>query len=399
MRYAALLLVLVLAACGGGGAGVTPTPNPTPDPSPTPTPTPLAANAVAVIIEPGPGSNVNVPYVSVKVCAPGTSTCQTIDHVLVDTGSFGLRLLASNVTALALPAQTDSSGSAVLSCGQFVNFVTWGPVKLADVTIGSKRVGALPIQAVADPKYPSIPVSCGSARSAATTASALGANGILGVGVRTNDDQQYYNCVSGARFHSIDPCMINLAAAKQVQNPVALFASDNNGVVLQFPAVPSTGADRLDGVMLFGIDTQDNNRLGAAKVVPTDASGYFTTTYKGTALRQSFMDSGSNGLFFADASLSPCSSVDSGFYCPSPTQNLTASIALQGGASGSVNFAIADAAALLFSTGYVFNNLGGSMTGASFDWGLPFFLGRSVYTVIEGRSTSAGVGPMYAYTN
>jgi hypothetical protein len=41
-------------------------------------------------------------------------------------------------------------------------------------------------------------------------------------------------------------------------------------------------------------------------------------------------------------------------------------------------------------------NLAGPNTG-SFDFGLPFFFGRNVFTAIEGKSTSGGPGPYVAY--
>ena len=40
---------------------------------------------------------VNGLFTSVTICVPGTSSCQTLDGVLVDSGSSGLRLLASQV--------------------------------------------------------------------------------------------------------------------------------------------------------------------------------------------------------------------------------------------------------------------------------------------------------------
>jgi hypothetical protein len=33
----------------------------------------------------------------------------------------------------------------------------------------------------------------------------------------------------------------------------------------------------------------------------------------------------------------------------------------------------------------------------TFDWGLPFFFGRNVFTAIESRSTPAGSGPYWAF--
>ena len=41
----------------------------------------------------------NKPCVSVTVCSPGTSTCQTISDILLDTGSTGLRIFKSLLTA------------------------------------------------------------------------------------------------------------------------------------------------------------------------------------------------------------------------------------------------------------------------------------------------------------
>ena len=379
------LLTLLLVACGGGGGGGN-------DPA-TP-PQAKTDNVVAITVEAGPGNNINIPYVVVTVCIPGSSSCQTIDRVLVDTGSTGLRLLASAVTGLKLPAQTTSTSNTVVECGQFINFVTWGPVKVADVLIGDKRANSVPIQVVADPAYSVIPHSCGRAASAASSTDDLGAKGVLGVGLFVNDGQLYYNCNPASRFND---CTTTLTATQQVQNPVALFASDNNGVVLQMPAVAAGGALRVDGKMVFGIDTRDNNRLGSAKIIQTDASGFFITTYKGVALRNSFFDSGSNGLYFDDTALAQCPS-NAGFYCPPTTQNLSATMTLKGNATDLVRFDVGNAASLIASPNWVFSSLAGP-SGDGFDWGLPFFLGRSVYTVIEGRSTSAGPGPLYAYTN
>jgi len=45
-----------------------------------------------------------------------------------------------------------------------------------------------------------------------------------------------------------------------------------------------------------------------------------------------------------------------------------------------------------------FSNLGApGLNAVSFDWGLPFFYGRQVFTALEGASTPAGNGPYVAY--
>ncbi len=103
--------------------------------STTPGATPIQ-NFQPIVVNAGPANNYfNGAFTTVTICVPGQTTCQTIDGVLVDTGSSGLRLLASTVT-LALPQQTDGTGSPIAECAQFLDGFTWGPVETADVRLG-----------------------------------------------------------------------------------------------------------------------------------------------------------------------------------------------------------------------------------------------------------------------
>jgi hypothetical protein len=45
---------------------------------------------------------------------------------------------------------------------------------------------------------------------------------------------------------------------------------------------------------------------------------------------------------------------------------------------------------------YANDTLGGPASG-SFDWGLPFFYGRSVYVAIDGHTAGSATGPYFAY--
>src|SRR5207237_5449255 len=94
------------------------------------------------------------------------------------------------------------------------------------------------------------------------------------------------------------------------------------GVILGLPAVTAPVAS-VAGSLVFGIGTQSNNGLGSASVYTLNGSGNFTTTYKGQAYNQSFLDSGSNGLYFLTSSVAgiavcPDASV---FHFPSIPQN------------------------------------------------------------------------------
>ncbi len=395
-RCASVMLCLLVAACGGGGGGGSSASNYV-----ATLPSLSATNVAPLMVEAGPGSNVNMPYVTVTVCVPGTSSCNSIDHVLLDTGSTGLRLFASKVD-VALPAQATASSSDLGECAHFLKTMAWGRVKLADVQIGGESAASVPIQLM-DASDARRPLACTSSPLLSTSSSAntqaLSANGILGVGLLANDNQTYFNCAASTR--NCAPMNNGPTPAEQVQNPVGFFATNNNGVVLQLPALPATGALRAQGYLIFGVGTQPNNQLGAAKIVPVNSAGFFTTVYEGVNMNSSFMDSGSNGLFFGNASVAICTGALTDFYCPTSARSLSASIQLDSGMAN-VAFSIAGADTLLAANNYfAFNNLGGMLDNSSFDWGLPFFFGRSVYTVIEQRSVPGTplIGPFNAFTN
>jgi hypothetical protein len=192
--------------------------------------------------------------------------------------------------------------------------------------------------------------------------------------------------------------------ASQVQNPVALLKQDNNGIIVRLPSVPLGGVPSVTGQLILGIGTESNNSPSGVTAYPADSIGEFTTEFNGASLSNSFIDSGSNGLFFnAPESLLPLcssSSLYQGWYCVQPTQTLNATTTgASGSPSGSVSFQIGDATNLFSNaSNSVFVELGGpAPEGSGFDWGLPFFFGRSVCIGIEGTSSSLGSGPYWAY--
>ena len=396
---ATTFLLLMLSACGGGGGG---------DSSSSSSASGgfnavlqsvnLSANSVSVYVGADSSQNANTLYVSVTICQPNTTNCVTVDNVLLDTGSTGLRVLASAVSSLQLNPVTVKS-APIIECASFISGSAWGPVKLADVKMSSELASSIPIQILADPSYSSIPSACGGSQGT-EIASTIKTNGILGVGLFVNDSQNYFNCVPT----TLNNCRISLSSSLQVQNPVSAFKVDNNGVIVKLPSVSASGASLVTGSLTFGIDTQSNNSSAGSNVIPTDSYGNFTTYFNNTTYTYSFIDSGSNALFFPSGSLSsvlvPCSSSTVlGFYCPSATQSYTAFLTLKNQVQASVNFSAANAETLVASGNKAFSNLTGQSGINLFNWGLPFFYGRSVYMGITGRSSNAGTGPYYAYTN
>jgi len=386
---ASLSLSILVCACGGGGG----------DSAPVSVP-----NAQALFVGPGPANNVNLLFTTVEICTPGSaSQCQTIDHVLVDTGSSGLRILASVVDpSLSLPQQTGASGHPLVECGQFVVGFVWGPVKIADVRMAQELARSTPIQLIADPAFPLVPTNCSSmGGTALNTADLIGANGVLGISMFAQDcgtpcvqanPGVYFECAGSS-------CQATQASlAQQLQNPVTLFAQNNNGVVIDLPSVAPGGAPSVNGSLIFGIGTQGNNAMGSTQVIRVNpTNGLFTTVLNGVTYANSFIDSGSNALYFGNAGFPPCSAI-ADFFCPGATQVLSATMHGTSG-SASVNFQVANAEALFSSNPgfFAFSDLAGPNDGGTFDWGLPFFFGRKVFIAIAGQDTPAGAGPYVAF--
>ena len=409
------MLAGLLTACGGGGGDVTASASTGTTTSngsgsvPAAGPA-LASNVLAVTVDTGPaGINVNRLYTNVTICQPGSTTlCQTIDHVLVDTGSTGLRLLSGVLSpSLGLGNVASASGLPLLACARFIdNSFAWGPVVTADITLGGKTAVAMPVQVVADSAFTGLARSCSSGAAIDTVAS-LGAKGILGMGLFKEDcgascanvtaNGIYFTCTTAACTAAT---ATRASTAKQLKNPIPLFANDNNGFVVDLPAVSSAGAQSLSGSLIFGIGTQSNNQAASSRVLTTGATGYFSTLLSGQSLNTSFIDTGSNGLYFDSSMIPTCSGrVSSSFYCPTSILSLSATQVGTNAVNNPVVFSVDNTASLFADPAKtVLPNLAGTIGNArSFDWGLPFFYGRRVFTGIEGQPSVLGTGPFYAF--
>jgi hypothetical protein len=348
----------------------------------------------------------NFPLVSVTVCQPGSGAqtrCATIDHVLLDTGSFGLRLYASAIpasTLAALPVQTDpASGKSVAACGAFGSGYTWGSLRAADVKLAREVAAAVPIQVIGDTMIVSpAPASC-VWNTALTSPAVLGANGILGVGVARNDcGAACARSTPAAGYYYADaaPAVpIPMPLVSQVTNPVALFPVDNNGVIVDMPAIAADGAPMASGTLTFGIGTQANNQLAGAgaTVLATNRWGNFRGSVGNGGTVQAFIDSGSNTLSFEDWSIVQ----DNSFYVPSSPLKRSVTLSDLKGVNATASIVIGNADALLGSPNFAFSTLG-SFLAQTVDLGMPFFYGRRIYYGVEGTASGAGAtGPYVAY--
>lgn len=369
----------------------------------------------------GAANSGNVPYVTVKICAPGSTTnCQIIDHVTVDTGSTGLRIAASALSPTlqpgsGLPAVAGGTASTSLAeCEVYVSSYVYGPVVSADVYIAGKLVKNASMQVFGSKAY-QVPTACSSQGGTETdTTQTFGGNGLIGVSFDLLDQSQYFDCQTA----SPTQCTAN-NAYKGLPNVVSQFSSDNNGVVLSLPPAPDSGSSSPTvGTLTFGIGTQPNNTPAAtALAIVNDAQrGTFAAQVGGTWY-SAYIDSGTSVMYFNDAAntnLTPCASSGSnaGLYCPATPQNVPITFANSGTTKsiGSLTYQVANADLVNTPSAIVFNNLAGpiatstTLNATTMAFGLTSFYGHNMYFLFNsmpapganlgGTSSTTVTGPI-----
>jgi hypothetical protein len=377
---------------------------------------PPVLNRMNIMVDSGPAGatgQVNHAYVTVTVCTPGSKThCATIDHVLLDTGSSGLRVVGSVLAAaLTLSPEADAQGQTLEECVTFGGGQTWGPVAQADVTLAGELAAKVPIQILDDAASGAAPPgTCGANGTLLNSVSGFGANGVLGIGVFAQDCGSacvsaatplpvYYGCPAAGACSAE-----NAPLAVQVTNPATVFGTDNNGLIITLPNLQNANGDaQVAGELIFGLGTQSDNVLPATGLVVlgTDGSGDFTATYNGgTTVLPAIIDSGSDAYLFDDPTMAVCASgAFVGYYCPAVAPQSVFAVNTGVGDnnnSSTVNFAIADPNSFVAGA-TAFIDLGGGGGSTTFTWGMPFFYGRPVYIGFEKGVAGGLTGPYFAY--
>jgi hypothetical protein len=282
-----------------------------------------------------------------------------------------------------------------------------------DLVLGNESAVTVPIQVI-DATFANSSAYCGTSDVSSTA----GYTGILGIGLSVHDcgtacvsqasNLMYYACSGSTSSATCTGTTVPLV--NQLQNPVALLSSDNNGTIIELPSVGAGGQASANGYLVLGIGTRSNNTPSVKVITLTvdDSSQEFTTVLSGQSL-DAFLDSGSNGYFFPPPSTSQlpdCISANSGltgWFCPSSVITLSTTDSGTGSGSSSstqvsISFQIGNMNSLANTSYSVFSDIGANLSGnSSFDWGLPFYLGRNVYTGIEGKQSSLGTGPYWAF--
>ena len=371
-------------------------------------------NSIAVDVGSNPDDEVSYPLVMVTLCAPGTSTCQSIPNVFLDTGSTGLRIKTNAIEPElmnALPILKDESGKEIAECFQYADTDDWwGRVGTADVKFGTDTASGISVQLV-DPSYGHHPLDCGGKVSGVAKEKI---NGVLGI-YFTQSDCYDHECVGGAK--NLDHYGMayyacgehgfckphSMPVPLQVSNPVYALGLDSNGYILQMPAIDPNGSPDSRGSLVFGINTRENNQLDpAASVIALNPSdNTFPVTMSGLSLN-GFLDSGTGAYAIPAKKLGipECKKKDApGYLCPTSPQDFTVKFQDFQGKNESFKIDITSGKDQLASSNYAFDRLAidsvANYSDALF-LGLPFFFGKKIYFGFASASAPLGAGKRVA---
>ena len=388
-----LILLLFAVGCGGGGSSTTATP-PNPTLNLIASPTSVASGSSATLV----WSSSNATSCTASGGWSGSKTT---------SGSASTGAVTSATTTFTLTC-SGASGTTAIAESVHVTVVVPNPTVSLRANPTSVTSGSSATLTWSSSNATSCALSGGSFSSTSEATSGSASTGVLSATtiytITCSGTSGTRPAVASATVTVTAPSLTCVAEAatlaEQLQNPVALFATDNNGVILELPTVGGSGAATVSGSLVIGIGTRSGNGLnGATRLNGDPATGDVTAALTGDAsISNGYLDSGSNAFFFPDSALNACGNQAQGFYCPPSTVNETATLMGTNSLSLAADFSVANAVDLFANTNFTaFNDLGGSVSdlGGLLDLGLPFFFGRNVFMGME--PANGATAPYFAY--
>jgi hypothetical protein len=343
----------------------------------------------------------NEPYTNIKICEPNSTTnCQVIDHVIVDSGSDGLRFMEGVIKSSLLKhlPVVGVKGKIITECETYVDSYTYGPLLYADVYFGGKVLKKFPLQLASNAYTP--PAECQDEGGEKTNTAALfGGNGLVGVAFPLTDVTPYYVCESNGS----DCADFNYAG---LPNLVSVFEKDNNGAVITLPSVASRGSSTpVMGSLIFGVGTESNNKPPAGtKALKNDLSFGEFDVELGSNKAKAYIDSGTSNLV-VNGDWTQCSASTGlqGFFCPSKNEALSMGVSSIGKTTPAyhIGLTIGNANTLLNNGDVAYDDIAqyvssSASAGGDYALGLTAFFGRTMYFVFNGKSSDLGTGPINA---
>ena len=395
-----LVLLVILSACSAGsGSDIT-------NEVLVPVPKPSNSNLmISISSNSGVCSRtINGPCVSVTICSPTNPTsCQTIDDILIDSGSVGLRIFSSELNSSlrnSLPAESINNQPIANCVGYGDLSVNWGPVAIANISLGNESTTkSIPILLI-DASYIDNGAAClqnynstGQTFHLQTSPADFRYNGILGVASRVYDNvTDYFSCTNSSCSKSPT---IKDNNSQLLANPIAFLPkSYESGITFKFPVIGNRGAINAVGYAVFGVGSnKDNTFESDVKIYPisncTDVFICMPTTLEGSSIEHGFLDTGSNFFYFNDANIKKN---NYGYYIPSSIITLSP---INNSIPTNINIANYDIITKTRNTS--FNNNGVKTDDNILDYGLPFFFGKTIYICFAGMTCNGIAGPYWAF--
>ncbi len=393
--FATLLTSIFISSCGSGGNTASNACN-----QGTPPSQPTESNSSQLMVGCGfNGNGTNVPYITVKICKPGvvpvnTEYCQVIDHVMIDTGSFGLKInqsaLSGDFTS-SLPTLNDIHNNPVYTCAQYGSGYMFGSDNYADIYISGEKSSNMPIQIINDGNQSNLPIQCTSTGKFNNLAN-YGAKAILGINPSvylSNDFFDNFTYTNGQ--YQLIMGSSDIIESINV-NPIIGFKTDNNGMIFNLPPAASNQNVNLYGTITFGLNTQANNIINATKVISNTTGGQFYAQNISPTegeITEAIIDTGTNGFMF-NSDLRLCQR--SNIYCPNtPTSWVTQA------------FGVNSLLSPINITQQISNSQGKNQiapfmgmarpNSQGIIYGMPFLFGKTIFMSFESTQTALGTGP------
>lgn len=267
------------------------------------------------------GDGINTMYISVTLCKDSTGVrCETIDNIILDTGSFGLKinrsaLTESFITTLSKVKLNDDQ--MIYACNTFGSGYVFASEYYASLNLANSYTNNVVVQIIENSPTAEIPDSC-LAKGPFDDFSNFGANGIIGVNpalTLANDSILMYKKNIKGIYESL-----TFAEESQIpilnQNPLTSFKNNNNGFVISIPQVIQNTNTNVIGEMVLGINTAQNNQLtNQTNIVKASESNLSTVCNSACFYSQinnpestipAVFDSGTNGWVFISNTIPQC---------------------------------------------------------------------------------------------
>lgn len=268
------------------------------------------------------GDGINTMYVSIILCTNNAGTnCQTIDNIILDTGSFGLKINKSALAesfVLQMPRVITSDDKMVYACNTFGSGYVFAEEHYGVLKLDNTMTDDVIVQVIENSPTAEIPDSC-IAKGPFDNFESFGANGILGVNpaISLNNSSilLYKKNVNGIyEALSLDdesrvPILNN--------NPLPNLSNNNNGFVISIPPVTQNTNTNVSGTMILGVNTSSMNQVTDKTnlVVASEAdlssvcnsACFYSQITNPESTIPAVFDSGTNGWVFMNDDLRQCS--------------------------------------------------------------------------------------------